>query len=55
MIMTKKINFPRDGFFSPESTKSEEIITATRKNKQRRGNDKREEALVGKVCRCGKK
>ena len=43
------------GFVSPESTKSEEIVTATRKREQRRGNEKREEVAVGKVHRCGKK
>ena len=43
------------GFFNPESTKSEAIVTATRKREQRRGSEKREEFVVGNVHRFVKK
>ena len=34
-------NFPRGDFFSPESTKSEEIVTATRKSEREEKQEKR--------------
>ena len=53
--INKEAHFSTCRFFSPESTKSKAIVTATRKREQRRGNDKREEIVVGKVHWCGKK
>ena len=41
--------------FNYESTKSEEIVIATTKTSQRRGNAKRYEIVAGKVNRCAKK